>query len=134
MKLAYADRSEYLGDPDRTEIPVKALTSDAYLDGRRTLIQDDVATPSEVIKPGSVDDNESTETTHFSIVDQFGNVVTNTYTINFSFGSGIVVPGTGCCSTMRWTTLLPSQASPTAMALYKVKQTQLPRGAGRSRQ
>ena len=95
MKLAYADRSEYLGDPDRTEIPVKALTSVAYLDGRRTLIQDDVATPSEVIKPGSVDDNESTETTHFSIVDQFGNVVTNTYTINFSFGSGIVVPGTG---------------------------------------
>ena len=95
MKLAYADRSEYLGDPDRTKIPVKALTSDAYLDGRRTLIQDDVATPSEVIKPGSVDDNESTETTHFSIVDQFGNVVTNTYTINFSFGSGIVVPGTG---------------------------------------
>ncbi|MEL0152707.1 MAG: gamma-glutamyltransferase [Halieaceae bacterium] len=95
MKLAYADRSEYLGDPDRTGIPVKALTSDAYLDGRRALIQDDVATPSELIKPGSVDDNESTETTHFSIVDQYGNVVTNTYTINFSFGSGIVVPGTG---------------------------------------
>lgn len=95
MKLAYADRSEYLGDPDRTEIPVEALTSESYLDGRRALIQDDVATPSELIKPGSVDDNESTETTHFSIVDQFGNVVTNTYTINFSFGSGIVVPGTG---------------------------------------
>lgn len=95
MKLAYADRSEYLGDPDRTEIPVKALTGDAYLDGRRALIKDDIATPSEVIKPGSVDDNESTETTHFSIVDQYGNVVTNTYTINFSFGSGIVVPGTG---------------------------------------
>jgi len=95
MKLAYADRSEYLGDPDRTKIPVKALTSDSYLDGRRALIKDDVATPSELIKPGSVDDNESTETTHFSIVDQYGNVVTNTYTINFSFGSGIVVPGTG---------------------------------------
>ena len=95
MKLAYADRSEYLGDPDRTEIPVKTLTSESYLDRRRALIQADVATPSEVIKPGNVDDNESTETTHFSIVDQFGNVVTNTYTINFSFGSGIVVPGTG---------------------------------------
>ena len=95
MKLAYADRSEYLGDPDRTEIPVKALTSESYLDGRRALIQDDVATPSELIKPGSVDDDESTETTHFSIVDEYGNVVTNTYTINFSFGSGIVVPGTG---------------------------------------
>lgn len=95
MKLAYADRSEYLGDPERTAIPVKALTSESYLKERRALIKEDVATPSEIIKPGSVDDNESTETTHFSVVDQFGNVVTNTYTINFSFGSGIVVPGTG---------------------------------------
>ena len=127
MKLAYADRSEYLGDPDRTEIPVKALTSDAYLDGRRTLIQDDVATPSEVIKPGSVDDNESTETTHFSIVDQFGNVVTNTYTINFSFGSGIVVLRTGMLLNNEMDDFAAKLASPTAMALYKVKQTQLPR-------
>ena len=95
MKLAYADRSEYLGDPDRTRIPVKTLTSDAYLRERRALIKEDVATPSEVIKPGDVRDQESTETTHFSVVDQLGNVVTNTYTINFSFGSGIVVPGTG---------------------------------------
>ena len=95
MKLAYADRSEYLGDPDRTTIPIATLTSEPYLEKRRELIKDDEATPSEIIKPGDVDDYESTETTHFSIVDQFGNVVTNTYTINFSFGSGIVVPGTG---------------------------------------
>ena len=95
MKLAYADRSEYLGDPDRTVIPVEILTSDSYLNTRRALIKEAQATPSEVIKPGSFDDIESTETTHFSVVDQFGNVVTNTYTINFSFGSGIVVPGTG---------------------------------------
>ena len=95
MKLAYADRSEYLGDPDRTTIPIAALTSEPYLEKRRELIKDDEATPSEIIKPGDVDDYESTETTHFSVVDQFGNVVTNTYTINFSFGSGIVVPGTG---------------------------------------
>ena len=95
MKLAYADRSEYLGDPDRTAIPVEALTSEAYLNARRALIKDEVATPSEVIKPGNYEDIESTETTHFAVVDQFGNVVTNTYTINFSFGSGIVVPGTG---------------------------------------
>lgn len=95
MKLAYADRSEYLGDPDRTVIPVETLTSDSYLNTRRALIKEAQATPSEVIKPGSFDDIESTETTHFSVVDQFGNVVTNTYTINFSFGSGIVVPGTG---------------------------------------
>ena len=95
MKLAYADRSEYLGDPDRTAIPIATLTSEPYLEKRRVLIKDDEATPSEIIKPGDVDDYESTETTHFSVVDQFGNVVTNTYTINFSFGSGIVVPGTG---------------------------------------
>ena len=95
MKLAYADRSEYLGDPDRTTIPIGTLTSEPYLEKRRELIKDDQATPSEIIKPGDVDDYESTETTHFSVVDQFGNVVTNTYTINFSFGSGIVVPGTG---------------------------------------
>lgn len=95
MKLAYADRSEYLGDPDRTTIPIATLTSGPYLEKRRELIKDDEATPSEIIKPGDVDDYESTETTHFSVVDQFGNVVTNTYTINFSFGSGIVVPGTG---------------------------------------
>jgi gamma-glutamyltranspeptidase/glutathione hydrolase len=95
MKLAYADRSEYLGDPDRTAIPVAQLTDTAYLDQRRTIIRDSVATPSADIRPGSLKDLESTETTHYAIVDQFGNVVSNTYTINFSFGSGIVVPGTG---------------------------------------
>ena len=95
MKLAYADRSEYLGDPDRTAIPVEQLTSEDYLDQRRTIIRDEVAIPSAEIRPGSFEDLESTETTHYSIVDQFGNVVSNTYTINFSFGSGIVVPGTG---------------------------------------
>ena len=95
MKLAYADRSEYLGDPDRTTIPVAQLTSKDYLDQRRTIIRDETAIPSAEIRPGSFEDLESTETTHYSIVDQFGNVVSNTYTINFSFGSGIVVPGTG---------------------------------------
>ena len=95
MKLAYADRSKYLGDPDRTVIPVEQLTSEDYLDQRRTIIRDEVAIPSAEIRPGNFEDLESTETTHYSIVDQFGNVVSNTYTINFSFGSGIVVPGTG---------------------------------------
>ena len=78
MKLAYADRSEYLGDPDRTAIPVAQLTSEDYLDQRRTIIRDEVAIPSAEIRPGSFKDLESTETTHYSIVDQFGNVVSNT--------------------------------------------------------
>ncbi len=95
MKLAYADRSEYLGDPDRTAIPMTKLTSEAYLSTRRAIIKSDRATPSSDIRPGTFDDAESTETTHYSVADQYGNVVSNTYTINFSFGSGIVVPGTG---------------------------------------
>ncbi len=95
MKLAYADRSKYLGDPDRTVVPIAALTDDAYLDERRKLIKADIATPSASIQPGVLGAPESPETTHYSIADQYGNVVTNTYTINFSFGSGIVVPGTG---------------------------------------
>ena len=95
MKLAYADRSKYLGDPDRSEIPIAALTADNYLDTRRKLIRPDVATSSEALQPGMLAMQESPETTHYSIADQYGNVVTNTYTINFSYGSGIVVPGTG---------------------------------------
>ena len=95
MKLAYADRSEYLGDPDRTAIPITKLTSEVYLSTRRAMIKSDQATPSSDIRPGTFDDAESTETTHYSVADQYGNVVSNTYTINFSFGSGIVVPGTG---------------------------------------
>jgi gamma-glutamyltranspeptidase/glutathione hydrolase len=95
MKLAYADRSEYLGDPDRTAIPIMKLTSEVYLSTRRAMIKSDQATPSSDIRPGTFDDAESTETTHYSVADQYGNVVSNTYTINFSFGSGIVVPGTG---------------------------------------
>ena len=95
MKLAYADRSKYLGDPDRTVIPVAELTSDEYLSKRRALIKSDVATPSEEVMPGEIAVPESRDTTHYSVADQFGNVVSNTYTINFSYGSGIVVPGTG---------------------------------------
>ena len=95
MKLAYADRSKYLGDPDRTVIPVAELTSDEYLSKRRALIKSDVATPSEEVMPGEIAVPESRDTTHYSVADRFGNVVSNTYTINFSYGSGIVVPGTG---------------------------------------
>lgn len=95
MKLAYADRSEHMGDPDRTPVPVKALIAKDYADERRQLIKDDRATPSDEIAPGDVSLPESPDTTHFSVVDADGNVVSNTYTLNFSFGSHITVPGTG---------------------------------------
>lgn len=95
MKLAYADRSEYLGDPDYTDVPVAQLTDKAYAARQRELIDPGRATPSTDIAPGRVLGAESTETTHFSVADRFGNVVSNTYTLNFSFGSHIAVPGTG---------------------------------------
>lgn len=95
MKRAYADRSHYLGDEDFVKVPLKALTSKKYAEGQRSEINLAKATPSKTISPGVVVPYESNETTHFSIVDKFGNAVSNTYTINFSYGSGIVVEGAG---------------------------------------
>lgn len=95
MKLAYADRSEHLGDPNFWEVPVDWLTSSAYADQLRTTIRRYQARPSDDIKAGTPADTESSETTHFTVADAAGNVVSNTYTLNFSFGSGIVARGTG---------------------------------------
>ncbi len=95
MKLAYADRSRYLGDPDYWKVPVAGLTSKAYAAKLRERISLDYATPSKNIKSGDPLPYESNETTHFSIMDSAGNVVSNSYTLNFSFGSGIVAAGTG---------------------------------------
>jgi len=95
MKLAYADRSMYLGDPDYVAVPVAQLTDKAYAARQRQLIDSARATPAADIAPGRLLDGETTETTHYSVADRFGNVVSNTYTLNFSFGSNIVVPGTG---------------------------------------
>ncbi len=96
MKLAYADRSKHLGDPDFAEIPVAGLISREYADHLRRLIKRDRANPSSAIQPGSPQDFfESDETTHFSIIDQWGNAVANTYTLNLSYGSNYMTPGTG---------------------------------------
>lgn len=95
MKLAYADRSEYLGDPDFVKVPLKGLTSKAYADALAQKIDPDRATPSASIKPGTPQPYESDQTTHFSVADAQGNVVAVTYTLNLNFGSGIVAAGTG---------------------------------------
>ena len=95
MKLAYADRSEYLGDPDHFDVPVKGLTDKAYAKALAQKIYQNKATPSSKIKPGNPAPYESPDTTHFSVMDKYGNAVSNTYTLNFSYGSGIVIPGTG---------------------------------------
>lgn len=86
-RRAYADRSQFLGDPDFVKIPVKGLLSDTYLKERMSNFDSEKATLSSEIKEGNITYNESTETTHYSIVDQFGNAVSATTTINDGFGS-----------------------------------------------
>ncbi|MDN3525810.1 gamma-glutamyltransferase [Halomonas sabkhae] len=95
MKRAYADRSEYLGDTDFVDVPLEGLTSEGYAEELRGQIDMDTATPSSDISPGKPLPYESNETTHFSIADGNGLAVSNTYTINFSYGSGIAVEGAG---------------------------------------
>jgi gamma-glutamyltranspeptidase/glutathione hydrolase len=95
MKLAYADRAEYLGDPDFVKVPLAGLTSPAYAAKLAEKINLNQATPSVQIKPGQPQPYESDQTTHYSIVDQAGNMVATTYTLNTNFGSGIVASGTG---------------------------------------
>jgi gamma-glutamyltranspeptidase / glutathione hydrolase len=95
MKLAYEDRAEYLGDPDHVPVPVKGLISKAYAQRLRAEISLVGARPSAEIKALDPLPYESDQTTHFSIVDNDGNAVANTYTLNFSYGLGLVAEGTG---------------------------------------
>lgn len=91
-KRVYADRAEYLGDPDFVDVPVTKLLEEAYLITRSQSLNSSVPTDFSKIKPGLY---ESPQTTHFSIVDDQGNAVSNTYTLNLAFGSGNVVEGGG---------------------------------------
>jgi gamma-glutamyltranspeptidase / glutathione hydrolase len=95
MKRAYADRALFLGDPDRVANPVALLTSKSYAAGWRAGIDPVRATASADIRAGEVARPEGRNTTHFSVVDRFGNAVANTYTLNFSYGVGLVAEGTG---------------------------------------
>ncbi len=95
MRRAYADRAKYLGDPEFTKVPTKGLISKAYAKSLRQNIDDENPTPSKNLVQASPVAYESNTTTHFSIVDKWGNAVSSTQTINGSFGSGLVVPGTG---------------------------------------
>ncbi|MGK7904902.1 MAG: gamma-glutamyltransferase [Hormoscilla sp.] len=96
MKLAYADRSKFLGDADFAPVPIAGLISKSYGAQQRARIKPDRATPSQEIAPGNPTQlSESNDTTHYSVMDKFGNAVSNTYTLNFTYGSQITVPGTG---------------------------------------
>ena len=94
MKRAYADRAVSMGDPDFVKMPVARLLSKPYAAGLRATIGAR-ATPAAEIRPGKPPDSEGRNTTHFSVIDRDGNAVSNTYTLNFSFGLGLVADGTG---------------------------------------
>jgi len=94
-KRVYADRAEYLGDPRFVEVPVEKLTDPGYLSRRANEISARRATPSDSVYAGRFNDRESTETTHYSIADQWGNAVSATTTLNGGYGNRIVVKGGG---------------------------------------
>jgi len=94
MKRAYADRAVFMGDPDSVKIPVEGLTSKAYAKSLRANIGPRSTPPAE-IRPGTAAEFEGRNTTHFSVIDRDGNAVSNTYTLNFSYGLGLVAEGTG---------------------------------------
>ena len=108
MRRAFRDRAEFLGDPDFVNVPTAGLLDRAYLAGLMKNFDPAKATPSDGLAPGQpagwklltalgsrLNAAESTETTHYSIVDAAGNAVSNTYTLNGGFGSGVTIPGTG---------------------------------------
>ncbi|AML58602.1 Gamma-glutamyltranspeptidase [Serratia rubidaea] len=90
-KRVFADRADYLGDPDFSQVPVEKLTAADYLQKRAAEVNPQAISATEKVRPGL----ESHQTTHFSIVDADGNAVSNTYTLNWDFGSGVVVKGAG---------------------------------------
>ncbi len=95
MKYAYADRSEHLGDPNFWPVPIEWITSKTYGKEISDKINETSVTPSADVSPGKPMAYESDETTQYTIIDKDHNVVSQTYTLNFSFGNGIVAAGTG---------------------------------------
>jgi gamma-glutamyltranspeptidase/glutathione hydrolase len=95
MKLAYADRAEYLGDSDAVDVPIGRLISKSYAEELRGSIDRHKARPALEIRAGAPPRSSGGNTTHFSIVDQYGNAVANTYSLNFNYGLGLVAGATG---------------------------------------
>ena len=119
MRRYFADRSEWLGDPEFFKIPVTSLLSPHYVAALRASINPDHATPSAAIKPATFTSSESTQTTHFSIVDAQGNAVSVTYTLNGGFGSGVTAEGLGFLLNNEMDDFAPKPGSPNYYGLIQ---------------
>lgn len=95
MKRAFADRAVFFGDPDHVQVPLAGIVSKQYADALRADIDPARARPAAEIRAGNAPAFEPPNTTHYSIVDQYGNAVANTYTLNLNFGVGLIAEGTG---------------------------------------
>ncbi len=119
MRRAFADRAEFLGDPDFVKVPVAGLTSRKYADKLAATIDPERASTSQEIKNGDPLPYESEETTHFTVVDKDGNVVSNTYTLNLGFGGKITVEGAGFLLNNEMDDFAPEPGKPNAYGLIQ---------------
>ena len=126
MKLAYADRAKFLGDPAFVKAPLAGLLSKRYAAARRASIDLTRARPAAEIAPGRPATREGDNTTHYSIVDRYGNAVSNTYTLNFSYGVGLVAAGTGVLLNNELDDFAAKPGAPNAFGLIGLDEANAP--------
>ena len=126
MKRAYADRARFLGDPDVTEMPVAGLISKRYAAAQRETIDPKRARPSLELAASNPAQFESDNTTHYSVVDRFGNAVSNTYTLNLSYGVGLVAEGTGVLLNNELDDFAAKPGAPNAFGLVGLDEANAP--------
>ncbi len=131
MKRAYADRAKHLGDPDSIKVPAAGLMSKRYAAALRRTIDRERAKPASEIRPGEPARFESENTTHYSIVDRFGNAVANTYTLNLSYGVGLIAEGTGVLLNTELDDFAAKPGAPIAFGLVGLDEANAPGGGRR---
>jgi len=131
MKRAYADRAQYLGDPAFAKMPIAGLISKRYAAARRSTIDPERATPALEVRAGTPVALEGGNTTHYSVVDRYGNAVSNTYTLNLSYGVGLVAEGTGVLLNNELDDFAAKPGAPNAFGLIGLDEANAPAGGKR---